>query len=251
MDINLPGRDSPPARRESDLYDPIKRFLTERGFIVRGEVKECDIVAIRDDVTVVVELKPIFNLALDLQGIDRQEITPYVYLATEAPTTQHRRSQWKGAKKLCARLGLGLLAVHFSHIDGAALDVEVVREPVVSPVRANSRRRKLLTEEFWQRSGDHTKGGSPRSKSVMTAYRELALHVAAYLQTHGPTGLKDLREAFAIKKVSSIVTRNYYGWFERVRRGVYGITPEGEKALDIYFAVFVRGKHDTGAEKAR
>lgn len=218
---------------------------------MRGEVKECDIVAIREDVTVVVELKSAFNLALVLQGINRQEITPYVYLAVEAPATAHRRSQWKGIKKLCARLGLGLLAVHFSEIDGAALDVEVVREPVVSPVRMNARRRKLLTEEFWQRSGDHTKGGSPRSEPVMTAYRELALHVARFLQTQGPTRLRDLREAIPNEKVSAIVTRNHYGWFERVTRGVYRITTEGEGALDKYPEVFVRGENGAGAEKVQ
>jgi hypothetical protein len=172
-------------RRESDLYGPVKQFLTNRGFRVRGEVKECDVVAIRDDVTVVVELKPVFNLALVFQGIDRQTITPYVYLGVEAPSSPYRCSQWRDIQRLCARLGLGLLAVHFSEIDGDALDVEVVREPGASSPRLNKRRRKLLSEEFWQRTGDYNEGGSPGSQPVVTAYRELALHVASFLHTHG------------------------------------------------------------------
>lgn len=232
-------------KRESDLYGPIKLFLTNRGFQVRGEVKECDVVAIRDDVTVVVELKPVFNLALVFQGIDRQSITPYVYLGVEAPTSPHRLSQWKDCQRLCARLGLGLLAVHFSEIDGDPLDVEVVREPGISSPRANSRRRKVLTEEFWQRSGDHTEGGSPRNRPVVTAYRELALQIGSFLHVHGPTRLRDLKEATPHAKVASIVARNHYGWFERVERGVYQITQDGVEALSVYRDVLAKGKDET------
>lgn len=229
-------------RRESDLYGPVKQFLTNRGFRVRGEVKECDVVAIRDDVTVVVELKPVFNLALVFQGIDRQTITPYVYLGVEAPSSPYRCSQWRDIQRLCTRLGLGLLAVHFSEIDGDALDVEVVREPGASSPRLNKRRRKLLSEEFWQRTGDYNEGGSPGSQPVVTAYRELALHVASFLRTHGPTRLRDLREAIPSSKVPSIVARNHYGWFDRVERGVYQITSDGAEALDVYRGVLNRGK---------
>jgi hypothetical protein len=31
-----------------------------------------------------------------------------------------------------------------------------------------------------------------------------------------------------------ILQKNYYGWFKRLRRGIYGITDEGEKALETY-----------------
>ena len=57
---------------EVDLYEPVKAFLTAQGYVVRGEVRGCDLVARRgDEKPVIVELKLRFNLALVLQGIER------------------------------------------------------------------------------------------------------------------------------------------------------------------------------------
>ena len=61
---------------ESDLYDPIKKFLEVQGFVVKGEIGACDVVAVRgDDEVVVVELKDQLNLALVLQAVDRLAVT--------------------------------------------------------------------------------------------------------------------------------------------------------------------------------
>ena len=45
-----PSRRTPPARpfgREQDLYAPVKRFLEDLGYEVKGEVRGCDVVAVR------------------------------------------------------------------------------------------------------------------------------------------------------------------------------------------------------------
>ena len=63
-----------PARRETSLYAPVKRFLETLGFDVKGEICGCDLVALRSGeppLVVVGELKLGFNLELVLQGINR------------------------------------------------------------------------------------------------------------------------------------------------------------------------------------
>ena len=85
-------------RLEAALYGPVKRFLEGQGYVVKGEVRGCDLVARRgDEPPVIVELKLRFNLALVLQGIDRlarslpgrtagavQEVSPLAGWSTRA-----------------------------------------------------------------------------------------------------------------------------------------------------------------------
>ena len=62
----------------------------------------------------------------------------------------------------------------------------------------------------------------------MTAYRQQALTCAASL-AEGPRRTSDLRAA--VPNAPSILLRNWYGWFTRIERGLYGLTPEGIVAL--------------------
>ncbi len=67
-----PSQPNKPARRETSLYVPVKRFLETLGFDVKGEVCGCDLVALRGEeppFVVVGELKLAFNLELVLQGL--------------------------------------------------------------------------------------------------------------------------------------------------------------------------------------
>ncbi len=44
--------------KESDLYHPIKRYLEAQGYEVKGEVHDCDVLAVRgDEEPVIVEIK--------------------------------------------------------------------------------------------------------------------------------------------------------------------------------------------------
>src|SRR5260221_12572425 len=77
---------------EVDLYEPVKAFLTAQGYVVRGEVRGCDLVARRgDEKPVIVELKLRFNLALVLQGIERLALTDLVDLARPRQVAGGRR----------------------------------------------------------------------------------------------------------------------------------------------------------------
>src|SRR5258705_4353468 len=104
---------------ESDLYAQVKALLEGQGYVVKGEVRGCDVVAVRGgEPPVIVELKRAFGLGLVLQGIDRLAASDHVYLAV---------GQWpkrmKNVRKLCRRLGLGLMGV-------AGTRADIVLDPV-------------------------------------------------------------------------------------------------------------------------
>src|SRR2546421_3522037 len=80
-------------RRETVLYAPVKRFLTSLGLEVKGEIRGCDVVAVRagePPLLVIGELKLAFNLELLLQGIDRMGACDEVWLAVRLPGRRRR-----------------------------------------------------------------------------------------------------------------------------------------------------------------
>lgn len=226
---------------ETALAEPVKRYFIRRGFEVRSEVAGRDLVAVRDDFVVVIELKRSFTLDLVLQGIDRQASADFVCLAVPAPKRRGRR--WTRIRSLCQRLQLGLLAVTLP-VKGEP-SVELVCEP--SSARSGKRQSKERTRllaEFAGRSGDYNVGGST-GRPLVTRYREEALRLAQCLKSAGDVlGVKELRQRTGCERAGNIVRDNYYGWFERVERGVYRLTTAGEEALTVYADV-VRG-WDTG-----
>lgn len=72
-------------KQETELYAPLKSFFERQGYDIKGEVRTCDLVGIREDEAppLIVEMKKSFNLALLLQGIERLRLSPNVYLAVE------------------------------------------------------------------------------------------------------------------------------------------------------------------------
>ena len=210
---------------ESDLYAPVKALLEGQGYVVKGEVRGCDVVAVRgEEPPVIVELKRVFGLSLVLQGVDRLALSDRVYLAV---------GQWpkqmKNVKKLCRRLGLGLLVVARERAD-------VVLDPMPYKPRTNKRKAGRLLGEHRRRVGDPNLGGSAMRAPLMTAYRQEALRCAAVLARDGQLSVRHLRAAAEAPNAASILQRNYYGWFERVERGVYTLTPAGRVGLSQYGA---------------
>jgi len=47
---------------EVDLYKPVKDYFTSEGYDVYGEVNDCDVVAVKEDELIIVELKLRLNL---------------------------------------------------------------------------------------------------------------------------------------------------------------------------------------------
>jgi hypothetical protein len=208
---------------ETDLYLPVKRFLEAQGFEVKAEVGDCDVMAIRGDETpVIVELKTGFNLQLLLQGVDRQSITDHVYLAIPEP----KNSVQQDILRLCKRLGLGLLTVHGSWVE-AHLD------PAPYIPRKSARRKAVLLKEFQRRIGDHNAGGSNK-RPVVTAYRQDVLRCVKFIKDSGASRVSDIAAQAKVQRASTILRRDAYGWFFKVDRGVYDLTPKGEEALAVF-----------------
>jgi hypothetical protein len=208
---------------ETSLYLPVKRFLESLGFQVKGEIGGCDAVGIAEGtppVVVISELKLTFNLDLVLQGVDRMDICDEVWLAVRASRRSGRERDAR-VRKLCRRLGFGLLAVS----EAGAVDIIVSPEGTLP--RRNHRRRSRVVEEHRRRRGDPMLGGGARAP-VMTAYRQQALTCAAKVRLglQRPRDLKPL-----IPEAPGILLRNVYGWFERTGRGVYILTEAGQAAL--------------------
>jgi hypothetical protein len=218
-----PQRATDQTMRETSLYPPVKRFLENLGFHVKGEVCGCDLVALRGEeppLVVIGELKLGFNLELLLQGVNRMAACDEVWLAVHM---RGRRGRERDPRvlKLCRFLGFGLLGVSMTG------RVELLVEPGPWRPRRDQRRRVRLVNEHRRRIGDPALGGMSKSP-IMTAYRQQALVCAASL-SKGPRCTSEIKAI--VPDAPKILLRNVYGWFCRVERGVYALTQAGTTAL--------------------
>ncbi len=211
---------------ESDLYKPVKVFLEKQGYEVKGEVRGCDVVAVKDGALVVIELKQRFTLELILQGVDRLALTDSVYLAVPEPTARSRGpGPWdKRVVKLCRRVGVGLLTV------SPRGRVEVIAVPETYEPKKNRKKAARLLAEHARRAGDPNLGGVNKIK-IVTAYRQEAIRIAVALATGGPQSPKNLKAACDAPRAGNILRDNHYGWFERQEKGIYVITEIGRTDL--------------------
>ncbi|MFZ2101543.1 MAG: DUF2161 family putative PD-(D/E)XK-type phosphodiesterase, partial [Oricola sp.] len=152
--------------RETDLYPPVKKLLEDQGYEVKSEVGAADVFAVRGaEPPVIVELKTGFTLSLFHQAIDRLAITDAVYVAVPRGKGRAFLSSLRGNKKLCRRLGLGLITVRMD--DGFC---EIHLDPGSYAPRKNNAKSARLLREFAHRVGDPNLGGSTRM-TIVTAYR--------------------------------------------------------------------------------
>jgi hypothetical protein len=224
--------------RESDLYAPVKAYLQDHGFEVQAEVKDCDLVARKDEQLLIVELKKSINLTLLIQATTRQAITSNIYVAI--PEIANRRSrQWRGTVSILRRLEIGLLVVTFG-----PLGSRVIREldppgglehsaSVSKPNTRNTKKLKAIQQELDGRSASYNTGGVSQQQ-LMTAYRENTIFIACCLRRHGPLKTRVLRTIGTGDKTQKILGDNHYGWFNRVSRGIYCLNEKGAQALPAY-----------------
>jgi hypothetical protein len=218
---------------EAALYPPVKEFLERQGYEVKGEVRGCDLVARRDgEPPLIVELKLRFSLSLVLQGVDRLALTERVYLAVPRASPRARRRALAPdrpeIRKLCRRLGLGLILVGLIR-----KTVEILEEPVPYRPRQAKSRALRLVDEFSRRIGDANVGGAV-GVPLVTAYRQDALRCARVLALYGPMRVGALRAAAGVPRAARILQRNVYGWFARLERGTYSLSAEGDQAVQRF-----------------
>jgi len=209
---------------ETLLYLPVKAFLEKAGYTVKGEIGGCDVVGLSEGdppLVVICELKLTFNLELILQAVDRAASSDEVWIAARISARGKGRESDKRYRDLCRRLGIGMLGVSDQG------DVQVLVSSASPLPRSNPRRRTRLVNEHAKRRGDPALGGSTKVP-IMTAYRQQAIACARAL-ADGPLRPRDLKQASPT--AGRIMLDNHYGWFERISKGLYGLSPAGREAV--------------------
>jgi len=210
----------PPKPKESDMYAPIRDMLTAQGFTVRGEVKGCDISAVRGDALWIVEMKLHANITLIYQAMARQAATGWVFIAIPRPRNV-RDGNFLKLKKLVKKLQLGLITVA---LDSPAKFAEIIIEPTGRDDKKN-KKTAAVKREIAGRTVDTT-GGTTKTQ-INTAYRERCVRIACLLETHGALSAKELVKLGCEKDAGRLLIQNALGWFEKVAKGVYGLSGQG------------------------
>jgi hypothetical protein len=229
------GNDEKEKILEEDLCKPVSEFLLKQGYTVRSEVNYCDITALKENELIIIELKR--NLSVDLlaQAVKRQKSADLVYIAVPKPKRIIGSSKWKDICHLIRRLEMGLILVSFK---GKQTFIEVPIEPMYfdrdKSKTLNKKKKENIIKEINGRYLDLNVGGSTRKKLV-TAYRENAIFIACCFNMFGALSPKELRSLGTDnKKTTAILSENHYGWFEKVKRGMYNINDQGKEALKDY-----------------
>ncbi|SCZ78865.1 DUF2161 family putative PD-(D/E)XK-type phosphodiesterase [Acidaminobacter hydrogenoformans] len=217
---------------ERELYEPLKQYLEVQGFDVRSEVRSCDIVAKKNDLIYIIEMKRHLSFDLLAQAVERLSYADAVYVSIPKPNNFKQDKIWKSKLKVLKQLGLGLLLV--SKTGSSYLVEEALIPESLKAVRTSSKKRVALEKEFNNRSMDLNIAGSS-GVPLVTAYREAALYIAFLIREHGALDTKALKGLGAHpKKTTSILNANYYGWFEKAENKVYCLTEAGEESLTAY-----------------
>lgn len=218
--------------KESDLYLPLKAYLEGQGYEVKGEVQDCDVLAIREDeAPVIVELKLSLNLTVILQAVDRLALSSKVYIGVPANCTYLKHKKRKAVVKLLRMLGLGLILIDSKRETFA---VEILLDPSEYKPRKSKYKQERLLGEFEKRVGDPNLGGASTRRGRMTAYRQRAIVLAIYLQKHGEHKASVLAKELKEPKARNILYDNVYGWFERLGGGVYKLSPRGAEEIPLW-----------------
>lgn len=209
---------------ETDLYGPVKAWLLAEGHEVKAEIRDADVVAVKDDAAVIVELKTSFTLTLLHQAVARQALSDQVYVAVPRWKGRAAWRMFKGNIGLCKRLGLGIVSVNLD--EGT---VQVHHHPRPFTPRRNKAKAQKLMAEFARREGDPNTGGT--NGQIVTAYRQDALRCAAFLKEQGATKGAIVARATGVTRATTLMRNNHYDWFQNVATGIYELTETGAAAV--------------------
>ncbi|MBP5492238.1 MAG: hypothetical protein J6Y08_05280 [Clostridiales bacterium] len=214
---------------EQDLFEPIKRYFTELGYVCDGEVNDIDLYMQKDEESCAVELKQTLDFKSIRQAALRQKIVDTVYIGIFTPKNLYTK-EFKEKIYLLKRLGIGLIVV-----SKRQMRAEIVSKPEVVELKTfrsrNKWKKAALEKEFSKRKVKSNIGGVTGRK-LMTGYREDALLVLdALSQLGGESSPKNVKAISHVEKTPNILRDNHYGWFVHVRSGVYGLTDDGRSAL--------------------
>lgn len=217
---------------ERDLFEPLRQHLTTHGFEIRSEVRSCDLVAKKDGLIIIVEMKRHLSFDLLAQAVERQSYADAVYVCVPKSPEFKQDKKYRARLKVLRQLGLGLLIV--SKTDHSFFVEEALSPEQTKPLRPSVKKRQALDKEFRNRRLDLNIAGS-RGVPLVTAYREAALFIAYLLSIHGSLTAKSLRSLGSHpQKTNAILNINYYGWFIKLPDLIYTLTDAGHEALNTY-----------------
>jgi hypothetical protein len=203
---------------ESDLYNPVASLLKKQGFTVQGEIKNLDVFAVKESITIAVELKLIINLKLMMQAVDRLKLVDLVYIAVPQKAIKALKHEYKLFVGLLRKLEVGLITVQE---EKALVVIEAIPFDSKKSRQMNKRRLQGLMKEFLQRV-DHPQVGGVKGERL-TAYRLRAMKIKEVMQEGQSYSIKQLKALTMVEDVASILRHNYYGWFIKYRRGEYAL----------------------------
>lgn len=215
---------------EKELYPPVHDLFQKLGYKVNAEVKECDMTAVKDDEFIIIELKKNLSVALLAQGLKRLKTGADVYIAVPKPK-QYSFKKLRSTFSVIKKLELGLI---FVSLRGEHSFAEIVFPPQeFKPTCRDNRKRRQIMQEIDGRTIDTNTGGVTGTK-IITAYTERCIHIACILDMYGNLSPKRIKELGGGDNTYNILRMNVFGWFENVRKGVYGITEKGSRELLDY-----------------
>lgn len=219
---------------ETDLYPPVRDLLTAQGYLAQAEVRQCDVVAVRGDELVVVELKLRLSLEALTQAARRQAFADRVYIAIPRPRDLRA---WRASSRerlfLVRRLELGLLLVSERAHTRERVKVEV--EPAIFDRVRSGRERAAVFREVRARAGDFNTGGSVRRR-ILRGHRETAVYIACCLEALGAATVHDLQKlgtgtsTWSVLNASGRIER----WFVEGPTGAWKLSPRGQRGLADY-----------------
>ena len=222
--------------KEEDLYKPLQLYLEKQGYAVNAEVHECDLVAVKGEEILIIELKTRVTTALLIQAARRKEICESVYIAVPVPQGKQSLPNQKGLSTLLKQLEVGLILVRFLK---TKTRIEVTLHPRAYKPRMRRKKKTAILHEINGRYGEFHKGGIPVTKEKITAYKQESIKIGFILRDSGPLSPKSVRaKGGHTNKAQRILSKNVYGWFENPSRGIYQLNREGEEALKRYEAEF-------------
>lgn len=210
--------------KETDLFIPVRTLLMSMGYDVQGEIGAADVFAKHESSLIIVELKLQVTLKLIYQAIERQKITPYVYIAIPNTIYINHLKNNPQFHELMKLLKLGLIIVKQK-------DATIIIEPNASyAIKPKAQKRRLMEKEFDNRDQHLTLGGTKEKR--MTHYREQVIEVAKALYSLHEASAKTLKAYTQIEKTTDILNDNYDGLFIKKEKGLYVLSPLGHDTVE-------------------
>ncbi|MBS7525731.1 hypothetical protein KHM83_03465 [Fusibacter paucivorans] len=229
--------------KETELYEPVKRWLEMSGCKTQAELQDIDVFGqYADDLTVAVELKTQLNLEVICQAAERQTRVDIVFIAVPESKGLKRSKRVKEIMRVLRRLNIGLLSITFPKKEGNGR-VRCLLLPdypcdFKRHVRPVAKKKKALIKEFAARQLNINVAGSNQTK-LMTLYRERAYQIALQLLHQGAMAPKAvIVDGLTRDQINRILSINHYGWFHRVERGIYYLTPDGIAAAEVFLKTY-------------